>query len=156
MSRDAVRAVARSELRRRWVSLLVLGVLAGLVGSVVAGATGVARRTATAYDRLVAATHLDDARVIVFSEGVDVGEIADFPGVTRSWRSRQVIGQLVGAPVTYISVSSGPPRPADLFTPVVIDGRAPRDDAADEVLVPSVLRGRPGGCASATRCRSSC
>ncbi|HYJ77355.1 MAG TPA: hypothetical protein VEX89_02225, partial [Actinomycetes bacterium] len=72
----AVRTVARTELRRRWVSMLVLGLVAGLVGSVVAGATGVARRTATAYDRLVAATHLDDARVLVFSDDIDVDRIA--------------------------------------------------------------------------------
>ncbi|HEX6937175.1 MAG TPA: FtsX-like permease family protein [Actinomycetes bacterium] len=144
MSWAAVLAVAGSERRRRWVSMLVLGLLAGLVGAVVAGSTAVARRTATAYDRLVAATHLDDARVLVFSDNVDVDDIAGFPGVTRSWQSRQVIGAVVGAPVTYMSVSSGPARPDDLFTPVVVDGRAPRDDAVGEVLLPSVLADEVG------------
>jgi len=135
----AVGRVARSELRRRWRSMVVLGLLAGLVGSVVAGASAVARRTATAYDRLVAATHLDDARVLVFSEDIDADRIARFPGVTESWQSQQVIGQLLGREVAYLSVSSGPPRPGTLFSPVVLEGRAPRDDRADEVLVPSVL-----------------
>ena len=135
----AVRTVARTELRRRWVSMLVLGVLAGLVGSVVAGASGVARRTATAYDRLVAATHLDDARVLVFSDDIDVDRIARFPGVVESWQSQQVIGQLLGPQVAYVSVSSGPPRPDTIFSPVILAGRQPRDDAADEVLLPSVL-----------------
>ena len=76
--------------------MVVLGLLAGLVGSVVAGASAVALRTATAYDRLVAATHLDDARVLVFSDDIDVDRIARFPGVTESWQSQQVIGQLLG------------------------------------------------------------
>ena len=119
--------------------MVVLGLLAGLVGSVVAGASAVARRTATAYDRLVAATHLDDARVIVFSDDVDVDRIAHFPGVTESWQSQQVIGQLIGREVAFLSVSSGPPRPDTIFSPVVLEGRAPRDDRADEVLVPAVL-----------------
>ena len=135
----AVGRVARSELRRRWRSMAVLGLLAGLVGSVVAGASAVAMRTATAYDRLVAATHLDDARVLVFSDDVDVDRIARFPGVTESWQSTQVIGQLLGREVAYLSVSSGPPRPDTIFSPVILEGRAPRDDRADEVLVPSVL-----------------
>lgn len=124
--------------------MVVLGLLAGLVGGVAAGAVGVARRTATAYDRLVAATHLDDARVLVFSDDIDVEEIASFPGVEESWRSTQVIGGVVGAPVSYISVSSGPPRPDDLFTPVIVDGRAPRDDAVGEVMVPSAFADEAG------------
>ena len=135
----AVRTVARTELRRRWVSMLVLGMVAGVVGAGVAGATAVARRTASAYDRLVAATHLDDARVLVFSDSVDTDRITRFPGVTESWQSQQVIGQLLGPQVAYVSVSSGPPRPDGLFTPVVLEGRAPRDDRAEEVLVPSAL-----------------
>jgi len=119
--------------------MVVLGLLAGLVGAVVAGASAVALRTATAYDRLVSATHLDDARVIVFSDDIDVDRIARFPGVNESWQSQQVIGQLLGREVAYLSVSSGPPRPDTLFSPVVLEGRAPRDGRADEVLVPSVL-----------------
>ena len=119
----AVRTVARTELRRRWASMLVLGLVAGLVGSVVAGATGVARRTATAYDRLVATTHLDDARVLVFSDDIDTDRIAHFPGVVESWQSQQVIGQLLGPQVAYVSVSSGPPRPDTIFSPVILSGR---------------------------------
>ena len=144
MSWGAILAVARSETRRRWLSMVVLGLLAGIVGGVVAGSAGVARRTATAYDRLVAATHLDDARVLVFSDDVDVDEIAKFPGVTSSWQSQQVIGGVVGAPVAYVSVTSGPPRSDDLFTPVVVDGRAPRDDAVGEVMVPTAFADEVG------------
>ena len=112
-----------AELRTRWRSLVVVGLLAGLVAAVVGASTAVARRTATAYDRLAAATHLDDARVLIFSDAVTPEEVEALPGVESSWRSRQVIGQVVGGPVTFLSVSSGQPQPDDLFTPVVIEGR---------------------------------
>src|SRR3954452_23558714 len=60
---QAVRMWARSELGRRWRSLVVLGVIAGLAaGLAMAGAAG-ARRTATAYDRWRAATAAPDAIV---------------------------------------------------------------------------------------------
>ena len=144
MSWDAVRMIARSQIRRHWVSMVVLGLLAGLVGGIGTGASAVARRTATAYDRLAAATHLDDARVLVFSDSVDVDAIARWPEVRESWQSRQVIGALVGGPMAFVSVSTGPPRPRDLFTPVLVDGRQPHDDAPDEVLVPSLLADEMG------------
>ena len=121
----AMRVVAGAELRTRWRSLVVVGLLAGLVAAVVGASTAVARRTATAYERLAAATHLDDARVLIFSDAVTPEEVESLPGVESSWRSRQVIGQVVGGPVTFLSVSSGQPQPDDLFTPVVIEGRAP-------------------------------
>jgi hypothetical protein len=83
----AVRAVARVELRTRWRSLVVVGLLAGLVAGVVAAAAAVATRTATAYDRLVAASHLDDGRVLIFSDSVKPAEVERLPGVVKSWRS---------------------------------------------------------------------
>ena len=135
----AVLAVARADLRNRWRSMVVVGLIAGLVAGVVGGAAAVTRRTATAYDRLQAATHLDDARALLFSDSVTPGEVRRLPGVEESWTSRQLIGQVLGRPVLYVSVSSGPPRPADLFTPVVVRGRLPRDDDAREVVVPEIL-----------------
>jgi len=136
----AVRAVARVELRTRWRSMVVVGLLAGLVAGVVAAAAAVATRTATAYDRLAAASHLDDGRVLIFADSVRPDEVERLPGVVKSWRSSQVIGQVLGAPVVqYVSVSSGPPRDPDLFSPVLVQGRAPRDDAPFEVMVPEIL-----------------
>lgn len=134
----AVTTIARHELRTRWRSLVVVGLLAGLVAGVVAAAATVTRRTATAYDRLASASHLDDGRVMIFSDSVQPGEIEQLPDVVASWQSSQVIAQLLGRPVMFVSISSGPPRDRDLFSPVVVQGRAPRDDAADEVMVPEI------------------
>jgi hypothetical protein len=130
--------VARRELHTRWRSLLVVALLAGLVAGVVAAAAAVALRTGTAYQRLADATHLDDGRVLIFSDSVQASEVTDLPQVVDSWESSQVIGQVLGRSVMYVSISSGPPRDPDLFSPVVVQGRAPRDDAPDEVMVPEI------------------
>ena len=61
-------------------------------------------------------------------------EVEALPGVESSWRTRQVIGQIVGGPVSFLSVSSGSRPPDDLFTPVIIEGRQPVPDRVGEVL----------------------
>ena len=135
----AVRVVARAELRHRWRSMVVVGVLAGLVAAVVGASAAVARRTSTAYDRLAAATHLDDARMLIFSDSMSPDRVTSLPGVLDSWSSSQVIGKLdVPGPVMFLSVSTGDPRPKDLFSPVLVSGRLPHDDDPNEVIVPEV------------------
>lgn len=142
----AVRAIARAELRRRWRALVGLGLLAGFVGGFVVGAAVVARRTATAYDRLEVATKVEDVRVQVYG-GRDLAErITALPSVRQSWIAGTAVAQVTPGEVTYLGLISGPPRPPDLLQPIVVDGRAARDDAADEVvMLESVARGvRPG------------
>jgi hypothetical protein len=134
----AVGTVARTELRTRWRSLLVVTLLAGLVAGVVSAAAAVALRTGTAYQRLADATHLDDGRVTIFADSVKPREVESLPQVVESWRSRQVIGQVMRRGVLYVSLSAGPKRPPGLFTPVLVQGRAPRDDAPYEVMVPEI------------------
>ena len=46
--------VGRASWRRRWQGLVFLGLVAGLIGGAVLGAAAGARRTSTAYDRLLA------------------------------------------------------------------------------------------------------
>ena len=140
----AVTTVARTELRRRWRSLVVVGLLAGLVGAVVAATASVTWRTATAYHRLADATHLDDARVLLFSDSVTPAEVRRLPGVERTWVSQQAIGQLPGHPVAYVSLSTGPPGPPDLFTPVLLRGRPADPAAADEVVIPELAESELG------------
>ena len=62
----AVLLVARAELRRRWVSLLLIGLIAGITGGTAASAAGLARRTSTADERLTVATNADDVRTLIF------------------------------------------------------------------------------------------
>jgi putative ABC transport system permease protein len=102
-----------------------IGVGAGLVGAVVFGALAVARRTATAYDRLVTATALDDARAYVFSDDPTLpSRVAGLSGIERAWIGTMAVARVQGPDVQYVSVLMGPPRPADLFSPLVVAGRA--------------------------------
>jgi putative ABC transport system permease protein len=130
----ALRAVARWELGRRWRSLLVLGLIAGLVGSVVVGVVAITRRTATAYDRLERAVHVEDVRVLLFDPSV-ADEIAALPSVRSAWEGGLFVGKVGGDDVRYIGILSGPSPPPDLFTPVVVHGRAADPAAPDEAVV---------------------
>ena len=62
---SAVWIVARRDLRRRWATLVLIGVMGGLAVGAAAGALTAARRTATAYDRLEDATRVEDALLLV-------------------------------------------------------------------------------------------
>jgi hypothetical protein len=148
MTRSVVLALARVELRRTWRSLLVLGLLAGLTGALALAGLATARRTTTAHDRLLAATALDDARVLLMGRPQAGERIAGLPGVEAAWTASATVGQVRQDEVQYVAVTSGPPKPPGLFTPVVVQGRAPADDAPLEVVVAESLAGyldlRPG------------
>src|SRR5215204_5480189 len=69
----------RSELRLRWRSLLLLALLVGVAGAAVLTAVAGARRTESAYPRLLDALHAAHASVEVSPEYF--GDIADLPQV---------------------------------------------------------------------------
>jgi hypothetical protein len=60
---------ARHDLRRRWASLVALGILAGITAGLALAAFAGARRTGTALDRLAFQTHASDA--VVFPSQVN-------------------------------------------------------------------------------------
>ena len=132
----AVGLVARAELRTGWRGLVALGLLFGLVGGIVLGTVAVADRTVTAYERLAAATGLADAQVLLPAAHETVfDQVPSMPGVTASWTPVAWIAQINTPAVRFVSLSGGPGHPAGLAEPVVVAGRAPRDDAANEILV---------------------
>ena len=132
----AVGLVARAELRTRWRGLVALGLLFGLVGGIVLGTVAVADRTVTAYERLAAATGLADAQVLLPAAHETVfDQVPNMPGVTASWTPVAWIAQINTPAVRFVSLSGGPDHPPGLADPVVVAGRAPRADAANEILV---------------------
>jgi putative ABC transport system permease protein len=131
----AVVAIARAQLRRRWRALAALGLLAGLVGAVVVTTAVSARRTGTAYERLEESVHVDDARVSVYGGAELADQVASLPLVRRAWVAGLGVGRPAGDNVAYFGVLSGPPRADDLFSPLVVAGRAYDQDAPDEVVV---------------------
>jgi ABC-type lipoprotein release transport system permease subunit len=148
VSNAAVLAVAGSELRRRWRALVAIGVLAGFVGAALIGALTIARRTGTAPDRLARANHIEDARVSIFGNHDLTALAITRDAVAQHWVARYGVGQLQGPNVTYLGVLAGPAHVKDLFTPLVIRGRAANPAAPDEILlgeaVAGAMRVRPG------------
>src|SRR5690349_16019513 len=78
---------ARSELSSGWKALVALVLILGVSGGVVLFAVAGARRTDTAYQRLVTWVHGPDAIVSGGGFGfshVDLGRVARLPEVTAS------------------------------------------------------------------------
>ena len=133
--------IARSELRTRWVSIVLVGLLAGLTGGVVAGAGTVARRTATADARLANATNADDVRSLIVGgtpeATVAIGAQAlALPQVERGRVALGGVARIDAPGIAYYSILVGPGRwGEDILSPVLSAGRLPNGDAAGEVVV---------------------
>ncbi len=75
----------RANLRHRWRSILVMGLVIGLAGGVVLASFAGARRTRSAFDRLRAATKSGDLTINIFPVSPRfAARIGDLPGV-ESW-----------------------------------------------------------------------
>ena len=68
---EGIWAVARARLRRRWLGLVALGVLAGVVGGMSTAAVAGERRTVTVAPRLIQATRAHDAIITANAIGPD-------------------------------------------------------------------------------------
>lgn len=131
----AARLLARAELRRRWRSFVVLGVLAGLVCGVVLGALLGARRTATAFDRLRSTTAYWDAELEAVPEEL-VDDITSLPQVEDHWLQSFDVGRVTSREqVTFVAVQAGAERPRGYYEPIVVEGRTSDPAAVDELLV---------------------
>jgi putative ABC transport system permease protein len=130
----AVWLVARRELRRRWVSLVLVGVIAGLAGGSALAAATVARRTATAYPRLEAAAALGDALVISNVAEATV-QVRAFDGVERSSVTGLWLARLPGDGLGYAGITTSSWEDRALYRPVVVEGRVPRPDRPNEIVV---------------------
>ncbi|MET1041489.1 MAG: FtsX-like permease family protein [Acidimicrobiales bacterium] len=140
---DAVGLIARSEVRSRWRALLGLALLVALVGSVALSALAGARRTGSALDRFVDATQARDARIVVDSPDVVddlVDALEDEDWVEAVARDAHFI--LTPSTTTAISIEASPQAALGTTVdgPLVLDGRAPAPDAADEIAIDEAAR----------------
>ncbi|MFL6206352.1 MAG: ABC transporter permease [Acidimicrobiales bacterium] len=126
-------AIARSEIRSRWVSLVLIGLLAGLVGAVSVSGIALARRTTTAYDRLGKATRVDDARGFVTGYPELVDDLTTLPAVTARWVGGIGVAQ-VEEEHTFVGIVAGPREPSPLFHPIVLEGRLPGASSDPQVI----------------------
>ncbi len=135
-----MRAVAAAERRTGLRALLLFGVLFGLVAGLVLGTAALGERTAGAYDRLADAVGLDDVRlqVPVDQPGL-AAAVQTLPHVRRAWLTDQWVVRIEGAALRFASLGAGADQPPDLVHPVLVAGRAPAPDAADEIMISEPL-----------------
>ena len=84
----------RAELRARWKSALALAVLAGVAGGVTLAAVAGARRTDSAFSRLLVATNAADVLVnpdYGNDSGLDWKAVAKLPMVSQAAQETGII-----------------------------------------------------------------
>jgi hypothetical protein len=131
---NAARFVAASHLRRRWVSVVGFGLVAGVVGALVLGSVAGARRSATVYDRLARATHAPNAMLLFFEQADRVrAAVQQLPQVDE-WND---VGLVVGRsdPTKDWYAIFAPSDPALFSREKVVRGRLPDPSEPSEVLI---------------------
>jgi hypothetical protein len=141
------RMLARADVRRAWRGVIGIGLIAAVAGGAVLALVLGARRTQTAYARLVDAGDYAQVRVDMF--GGDQGRVAAVrsrPEVADSMVASGYVGRR-DATEDWVQVSAvADPRALDRL--LVVRGRVPSADAPDEVVLTehtaAVMRLRPG------------
>ena len=139
--RNGARAAAfwaRRDVRRRWRSLVLLGVLIGLTAGFALSAWAGARRTDTALERLRQQTNAADA--VVFPSQVGVAHphwkrLADRPEVRTLAVWDLLFGSYDGQPGAIIFGSKDGTYLGKVEKPVVVQGRMFNPRSSDEVVV---------------------
>ena len=138
----AVRLWSRSELRRRWPALILLGVLGGLAAGLAMAAVDGANRTETAYERMRTEQLAGDAVFFPSQVGVydlDVTRLSELPEVAAWAGFASTYGVLDEVP------GGGPlvPVGSGWFTTIeraeVLTGRLPDPSRDDEAVITSAL-----------------
>ncbi|MFP5319882.1 MAG: ABC transporter permease [Acidimicrobiia bacterium] len=136
--RTATLLWARSEISRRWRSLVALGVLAGLVGGLALAAVAGARRTSTAYDRYREATGRSDAIVFASLAGsydTDYAPVRNLPEVEDAGEFALTTVEIEGIPGSTALAPNDDHLYRTINRPLLVAGRLPDPRRADEVFV---------------------
>ncbi len=130
-------AWARADLARRWRWLVALGVIAGLTGGLALAALAGARRTTSAFPRLIEVTRSADAVVFPSQVGVydaDWSRLEAQPYLTDLARWNLSFGAVDGEP-GLLFIPSDERWLDEVDHPVIIEGRLFDPSADDEVVV---------------------
>lgn len=128
----------RIDLRRRWRSLVALGLLIALAAATVLTAFAGARRGDSALQRLSAHTLPATVAVMPFDPRFDWGPVRSMPEVEAMTTYADTDFRVAGIPPGDLSVGY-PPGDSDLMRtverPVVLQGRLADPNRADEAVV---------------------
>ncbi len=137
-------ALARSQLRHGWRSLVGIVVLVALIGGLVLGGLAGAQRTRTAVDRMIEQNEVSDVLVNPNDgdeSALDFDRVAALPMVAEFSRFHGV-SAFGEAPFTADNVRNGPSTFAtdghalvDFDRPVISAGRVPDPNSTDEVYI---------------------
>ncbi len=141
----AVRYWVRIDVRRRWRSFVLAGLVLGVVGAGALGCVAAARRTAGVHERLLAVTAAPEVAVEHGTPGsptyVDGDLIADLPEVERVGRGRPFLagpvndeGLLDPALSTAVLTSDGHLY-YDIARPLILQGEMPDPSRLDQALI---------------------
>ena len=132
---QSITVLVRADVRTRWLALVALGLLAGVVGALAAGSLTVARRTDTAVTRLADTAGVGDALITVYGDTSVAPGIADLDTVSASVLLPTWLGLLDGPDVQPIALLADEGAPRAFFHPTIVEGRAVSSDAVDEVVM---------------------
>src|SRR5215831_5021120 len=128
--------IGRASWRRGWRALVFLGLLAGLVGGTLLGAWAGARRTSSAYDRLLHASGAPHEIMFLTAQDTEVQEwLRHTPSVARFAPAIGMIGRR--APQEEWYSLDAPVAEGSFGRPVLQRGRLPDPHRADEVVLTS-------------------
>jgi ABC-type antimicrobial peptide transport system permease subunit len=140
---DTMRAVAtraRAELRGHMPSVVAIALLLGLTGGLVLAVALGARRTASAFPRLLQASNADD--LFLEAEPARQGQLERLPGVAEHGRVALMLLTGVGPNQTIddnfvnLAVASADGRAYyTIDRPAIVAGRMARPDRASEIVV---------------------
>src|SRR5947209_10712539 len=132
--------LGRSDLRRRWRSVVVLTLLVGFVGAVVLALVAGARRTDTSLERFDRSSRVGNIEVdIGDASAAQIDRFRHSPGVAAAAQLYQftVVSPQAGPGANFLAVAA---QVDDRFSKSVdrarvIEGRAANYDRADEVAI---------------------
>jgi len=127
--------VGRVRWRRIWRQLVFLGVVAGIIGGAVLGAAAGARRSSSAYDRLL---HVSQSPHEVLS-------VLDHAAAVESWMRSSPLVDHVATGSVMLGRQPGSENWYSLYAPLdmrtfgtgaaIVRGRLPSENRADEVFI---------------------
>jgi ABC-type lipoprotein release transport system permease subunit len=140
--RVAAVAWAKVDLRGRWRSLVVLGLLAGLTGGFALAAFSGARRSDSALARLRQRTNASDAAIFASQSGnahPDWADLARRSEVKALARWNLMFGEADGDPGSVFFAPSDRTWSGAIDKPVVLEGRMFDPAADDEIVVDETI-----------------